>query len=151
MTYIVNGGDLTMTSTSASLTCTGCTIILSNLSNPAATGNINLTGGTLSISAPTADGTYKGIALYQDRRATDDGGTGHNKINGNNGTSVVGVIYIANRSLQYNGGSATVAPCLQIVGKRITFTGNSKMTIGSACAGAGIGSIGGARRVRLVA
>ena len=151
VTYIVNGGDLTMTSTSASLTCTGCTIILSNLSNPAATGNINLTGGTLSISAPTADGTYKGIALYQDRRATDDGGTGHNKINGNNGTSVVGVIYIANRSLQYNGGSATVAPCLQIVGKRITFTGNSKMTIGSACAGAGIGSIGGARRVRLVA
>ena len=153
VTYIVNGGDLTMTSNSASLTCTGCTIILSNLSNPASTGNINLTGGTLSITAPSDDsaGVYKGIALYQDRRATDDGSTGQNKINGNNGTSITGVVYIANRSLQYNGGSATNAPCLQIVGKRITFTGNTKMTIGNACAGAGFGSIGGARRVRLVA
>ena len=151
VTYIVNGGDLTMTSTSSSLTCTGCTIILSNLSNPAATGNINLTGGTLSITAPTGTGTYRGIALYQDRRATDSGGTGQNKINGNNGTSVTGVVYIANRSLQYNGGSDTNAPCLQIVGKRITFTGNSKMTIGSSCSGSGIGAIGGARRVRLVA
>ena len=151
VTYIVNGGDLTMTSTSASLTCTGCTIILSNLSNPANTGNINLTGGTLSITAPTAAGTYKGIALYQDRRATDSGQAGQNKINGNSGASITGVIYIANRSLLYNGGSSTVAPCLQIVGKRIAFSGNSAMMIASACASAGLSAIGGARRVRLVA
>lgn len=151
VTYIVDAGDLTMNSTGSSLSCTGCTIILTNFSNPANTGNINLTGGTLNLTAPTTDGTYKGIALYQDRRAADDGKVGQNQINGNSGAAVTGVIYTPGRSLLYNGGGNLTAVCMQVVGKRITFSGSSKIKIGSACGPSGLGALGGGVRVRLVA
>lgn len=149
VTYVVDGGDLEMSSTGSSLRCTNCTIILTNYTNPANTGYIKLTGGTLDITAPTT-GTYKGIALYQDRNATDDK-TKTNQVNGNNGTSVTGAIYAGNRALLYNGGSETNAACLQIVTKRVAFSGNSKLKLTSECPLAGISPIGGGRRVRLVA
>jgi hypothetical protein len=150
VTYVINGGNLTMNTTGASLSCDGCTIILTNFTNPALTGNIQLTGGTLDISAPTADGTWKGIALYQDGRATDTGKKTQNQINGNNGTSVEGVIYVPNQSLLYNGGSSTSAACLQIVVKRAEFSGNSAMQTLNDCPDFGFKG-GSSRRVRLVA
>jgi Flp pilus assembly protein TadG len=158
VTYVIDGGDLTMNQTGASITCAGCTIILTDFaSNGTNTGNIKITGGTLSITAPTSDTStvasknYKGMALFQDRRATDSGAAGQNIIQGNNGASITGAVYIGNRSLTYTGGSSTVMACLQIVAKRVTFTGNSAMKLTSQCAGTGMTSIGGGRRVRLVA
>ncbi len=150
-TYVIDGGDLSMNSTGTSLICAGCTIILTNSSNPANTGNIRLTGGTVNITAPFGDSdTYKGIALYQDRRATDDGKKSQNHVNGNSGAAVTGVIYTPNRSLLYNGSGGVVAEvCMQVVGKRVEFTGNSKIKISSLCPG--LSSIGGGRRVRLIA
>jgi hypothetical protein len=151
VTYIINGGDLTMSSNSASISCDKCTIIMTNFANPANTGNIKITGGTLSLTAPTDEGTYKGIALYQDRRASDDKTMGQNQINGNNGASITGAVYLANRSLLYNGGSQTVAACMQIVSKRVSFSGNSNFKLTSECPLKGITPIGGGQRVRLVA
>jgi len=150
VTYVVNGGDIEMSTSGASLTCTGCTIIQTNLTTPANTGTIKITGGTLSLTAPTS-GTYKGIVLYQDRRATDDGTMSQNQINGNSGASLTGAIYLGNRSLLYNGGSSTVAACVQIVTKRVSFSGNSNIKMASACPLSGLTAIGGGRRVRLVA
>ena len=150
VTYVINGGGLTMNATGSSLSCDGCTIILTNFSDPTKTGNIKLTGGTLDISAPTADGTWKGIALYQDARATDTGLKTQNQINGNNGASVEGVIYIPNQSLLYNGGSSTNAACLQIVVKRAEFSGNSAMKVLNQCPDYDFDG-GTSRRVRLVA
>lgn len=163
-TYIVNAGNLSMNTTGASLTCDGCTIVLTNFSNPASTGSVNLTGGSISLKPPrevtNADGsvtdignqTWKGMVLYQDPRATDNGNTSsaQNKINGNSSTSVQGAVYFGNQSLQYVGGGNTAAACLQVVAKRVIFGGNSKITAGSQCAGFGLGTIGGTRRVRLV-
>ena len=149
VTYVVNGGDIEMSSSSASLTCTSCTIIQTNLTTPANTGTIKITGGTLSLTAPTS-GTYKGVVLYQDRRATDDGTMSQNHINGNNGASLTGAVYLGNRSLLYNGGSSTVAACMQIVTKRVSFSGNSNFKMASACPLSGMTAIGGGRRVRLV-
>jgi len=150
VTYVINGGDLTMNSSTSSLTCDGCTFILTNFSDPTKTGSIKLTGGTLDISAPTEDGTWKGIVLYQDGRATDSGKKTQNQINGNNGTSVEGVIYIPNQSLLYNGGSSTAAACLQIVVKRAEFSGNSAMQTLNDCPDFDFKG-GSSRRVRLVA
>jgi hypothetical protein len=164
-TYVIDAGNLSMTATGASLTCNGCTIILTNFSNPASTGTVSLSGGTISLSPPRpvygSDGTtvtstignqtWKGIVLYQDPRATDTGGNSQNKINGNNSTSVQGAVYFGNQSLQYVGGGNTAAACLQVVAKRVTFGGNSKITAGSQCKGFGLSGIGGSRRVRLVA
>lgn len=150
VTYVLNGGGLTMNSTSSSLSCTNCTIAMTNFSNPANTGNIKLTGGSLSITAPTT-GTYKGIALYQDRRATDTGSKTQNHINGNNNGSITGVVYIPNQSVYYNGGGGVNAACLQLVGKRVEFGGNSNIKVASKCPGTGMSAIGGGTRVRLVA
>ena len=148
--YVVNSGDIEMTSTSASLSCTECTIIQTNLTTPASTGVIKITGGTLSLTAQKT-GPYAGIALYQDRRATDDGTMSQNQINGNNGASLTGAVYLGNRSLLYNGGSSTVAACVQIVAKRVSFSGNSNIKMTTACPLSGMSAIGGGRRVRLVA
>ena len=162
-TYVINAGNLTMNSTGSSLTCDGCTIILTNFSNPANTGSMKLTGGTLSLKPPrevtNADGsvtdignqTWKGIVLYQDPGATDDGKTApENQVTGNSATSVQGVVYTGNQSLLFNGGGSDVAACLQVVAKRVTFSGNSKIKAASQCGSYGLNAIGGGRRVRLV-
>ena len=150
VTYVLNGGNLTMNSSSSSIDCTHCTIAMTNFSNPANTGKIKITGGTTSMTAPTT-GTYKGIVLYQDRLATDDGGKGTNQINGNNNGAITGVVYIPNQSVLYNGGAGTTAACLQLVGKRVEFSGNSYMKVASACPGTGMTPAVGGTRVRLVA
>jgi Flp pilus assembly protein TadG len=163
-TYIVNGGNLSMSNSNASLTCDGCTIIMTNMSDPTKTGSVNLTGGSLSLTPPRpildtngnvtgtiGNQTWKGIALYQDPRATDDGKTSvQNKINGNTATSIQGVVYFGNQSLEYLGGGKDVAACLQVVAKRVTFSGNSLIKAASQCGSYGMSAIGGGRIVRLV-
>lgn len=164
-TYVIDSGSLTMNTSGASLTCDGCTIILTSFTSASSIGTVSLTGGSISLKPPrpvyAADGTtvtstignqtWKGIVLYQDPNAIDGGGNSQNKINGNNSTSVQGAVYFGNQSLQYVGGGNTAAACLQVVAKRVTFGGNSKITAGSACKGFGLSGIGGSRRVRLVA
>jgi Flp pilus assembly protein TadG len=166
-TYVINGGDLAMNSSTSSLSCNGCTIILTNFTNPANTGSVKLTGGTVNLSPPRqiattgSDGnpkitdlgnqSWKGIALYQDPRATDDGKNApQNKITGNSALSVQGVVYFGNQSLEFVGGGKDVAACLQVVSKRVTFSGNSTIKAASQCGSYGLNAIGGGRRVRLV-
>jgi Putative Flp pilus-assembly TadE/G-like len=157
-TYVINtsgaSDDLSMTESGASLTCTGCTIILTNFADPTQTGNFSLTGGAVNITAPTAAGMYQGVALYQDRLAEDDGKKGANHVRGNDSAGIQGVIYTPGRSLLYNGGGSAeqVETCMQIVALRVAFSGNSKIKMGSACASAGLkGHTGGGWLVRLVA
>ncbi len=153
-TYVIDGGDLTMNASGYSLSCSECTIILTNSSDPTKTGNIKLTGGEDHLTAPTADGhTYQGIALYQDRRAEDDGKKSQNHVNGGSGAGITGVIYTPNRSLLYNGGGGLTAKCMQIVGARLEFSGNSNIALSSseACKNAGLAAVGGGSIVRLVA
>ena len=164
-TYVLDAGNLTMNTTGASLTCDGCTIILTNFSNPASTGSVNMTGGSLDLKPPRpildtngnvtgtiGNQTWKGVVLYQDPRATDDGKltSPENKINGNSSTSLQGVVYFGNQSLEYVGGGKNVAACLQVVAKRVTFSGNSLIKAASQCGSYGLTTVGGGRRVRLV-
>jgi len=148
-TYILNGGDLTMNSNGSELKCSSCTIVMTNLNDRTKTGNVKLTGGTVDISAPKGAGeTWKDIAFYQDPKAIDNGKTGQNQINGNSSGGVQGVVYFGNQSLLWNGGGNATAMCLQLVAKRLSFSGNSKIQVKSAC---GYGDSDDAiRRVRLV-
>jgi Flp pilus assembly protein TadG len=173
-TYVINGGSLGMNSNNASLTCNGCTIIMTDFNSSGAnTKTVNLTGGGLSLLPPRpildssgnpvldssgnptyiGNKTWKGISIYQDPRATDNqsGASAQNKINGNTATSVQGVVYFGNQSLEFVGGGKDVAACLQVVAKRVTFSGNSLIKASSQCGAFGIGVIGGGRRVRIVA
>jgi Flp pilus assembly protein TadG len=149
-TYILDAGaGMSMTNTGAALNCTGCTFILMN-SSGGSVGTVDLEGGTLNISAPStgctvgASGCYDGMLFYQSRNATSDN---VNKINGNNGATISGALYFPKGDLTFNGDSGMHANCMQIVGKDVTFTGNS--SVSNTCTGVDYGAFTG-KKVRLV-
>lgn len=117
----INGGSIDF---KGDFTCASCTIVLTNSDpNSSSIGNITANAGTeVKITAPTT-GPFKGLAIYQDRRASDCSNC--NKINGNSSSLITGAIYFPNQELQYNGTGNTAAVCTRFIGKRVTFTGNS--------------------------
>lgn len=155
-TYYINGGDAFI---QGNLTCTGCTIVLTNKStSPTATigqfkvnadSNINISPPTSGCTLGTA-GCFKGISIFQDRRAVDSNQT--NKINGNSGSRILGAIYFPKQEIDYNGTGTSDFICTRLVGRRITFSGNSGITnkFAKDCGGSGMDPIIGGRRVRLV-
>ena len=148
----INGGDVFL---QGDFTCTGCTIVLTN-SDPLSTTigqfKSNADADT-NITAPTS-GTFKGIAVFQDRRATDS--SPGNKINGNQGSIIQGALYFPKSQLDYNGTGTTNAICTMFVARRVYFSGNSTTTNKfkkmSDCSAFGLPSGSGVTRmVRLVA
>ena len=150
-TIYVDGGSLTI-GTQANVTCDLCTIVLSNhnTASNATIGNFEVTGSpTMHWTAPT-DGTYKGILIYQDRRAVD--GTSNNlqnKLRGSSTSYFEGAFYFPKQELEFTGATGMNSNCLQLVSRRVKFSGNS--AISNTCPiGSGASSFDG-RRVRLVA
>jgi hypothetical protein len=153
-TYVLDAASLKMTSTSASISCNGCTIILTTSgTDMSKIGTVSISGGSVNLVAPSDGSTYSGIALYQDRRALDS--AGNNIINGNSGSIVQGTIYMPGQQLTYNGDGTATAVCTQFVTRRIIFSGSTsvsnKFEKASNCGSKTGGSIGGGHRVRLVA
>ena len=138
------------------LTCDNCTIILSNkdASSTAKIGQFDMRAqSALDITAPTS-GKYRGIAVFQDRRASDVNQS--NTFNGGGTQAIEGALYFPSQELTYSGNGSATALCTRFVGRRVTFTGTSaalnRFEKGSNCAGLfGNDPIGGGRRVRLVA
>jgi len=142
-TYIVTG-DVDM-GAQAVVTCTGCTIILTN-STPSSTGGLNINAGAqLNMSAATT-GTYAGILFYQNRGATANV---VNKINGNSSSTFQGAFYFPNQEVEFQGTAGLTYNCLKLVSRKVTFTGNSTVT-NSCPANSGVPDITG-YHVRLVA
>ncbi len=139
------------------LKCENCTIILTNkdASSTAKIGTFDMQAqAKLDIIAQTS-GTYKGIAVFQDRRATDtNGNNSPNKFNGGGSQVIQGALYFPSQEISYSGNGTSTAVCTRFVTRRIVFTGNSAVTNnferGSNCAGIGLDPIGGGTRVRLV-
>lgn len=147
----INGGGATIR---GNFSCSSCTIVLTN-SNPSSTTIGTMTtnaGANVNITAPTT-GTYKGIAIMQDRRAATCTGN-CNTINGNSGSVITGAVYFPNQEVWYNGTGNTTATCTMFVAKRVTFTGNSgtsnKFKSLQQCASAGLPGSSTVRMVRLV-
>ncbi len=145
-TYLIDGGTFDVGS-QAQLSGTGVTIILTSAtaaSNPGSIATVNMNGGaTVQLSAPTS-GTYAGILFYQDRRATYQ----TNKFNGNSNSAYQGAIYMPAQNVEWTGTAGMVTDCLQIVSRRVYFSGNS--SVNNSCpAGSGSHSFQGTR-VRLV-
>ena len=140
--------------------CDTCTIVLTNkdMSTTAKIGTFDMNAqATLNISSPSdTTNKYKGIAVFQDRRAVDtNGAASPNKFNGGGSQVINGAIYFPSQSVTYNGGGTATAVCTRFVTRRIIFTGDSAATNyfekGSLCGEYGLDGIGGGRRVRLVA
>jgi hypothetical protein len=136
------------------LKCVNCTIILTNkdMSSTARIGTFDMQAQSkLDISAPTS-GKYRGIAVFQDRRATDSNQA--NKFNGGGAQVIEGALYFPSQEIEYSGSGTATAVCTRFVGRRVSLTGNSSSTNyfkkGSDCGASGLDGIGGGRRVRLV-
>jgi hypothetical protein len=144
----INGGSVDF---KGDFSCTGCAIVLTN-KDPASTiiGTFSSNAtATNNISSPTT-GTYKGIAVYQDRRATGN----VDKINGGSGNVLSGVVYFPNDTLWLNGTGSAVSLCSMFVAKNLVFNGTGQIAISSAndtaCSGANLPT-GTTTIVRLVA
>jgi Flp pilus assembly protein TadG len=145
----INGGDVNL---QGALSCAACTIVLTNQStDPNATIGTFSTNAqaTNNITAPTS-GTYKGIAVYQDRRATGN----IDRINGGSGNVISGVVYFPKDTLWINGTGTAVSLCSMFVANNIKFNGTSSIAISSAndvsCSGSNLPN-GTITVVRLVA
>jgi Flp pilus assembly protein TadG len=146
-TYVLDATSLKMTANGAKLSCSGCTIILTSstaATQPGSIGGVDLSGGTANLVSPDS-GTYKGISIYQDRRATT--GT-TNSINGNSGSSFEGAFYFPKQELKFTGTSGVEFNCVQMVAWTVVFSGTSD--IQNDCSGAGGGSSFAGRAARLV-
>lgn len=128
--YLANGANNAGLQVGAQgkLVCNGCTFVLTSTTpgnvNSHATMNIN-GGAEVTISAATS-GTYDGLMIYRDRRAT-----GSNQcctINGNSNSSLSGAFYFPADELTFNGTAGMSVSCIQIVARKLKFTGDSDMT-----------------------
>lgn len=148
----INGGNVNF---KGNFSCASCTIVLTNSSgsSTATIGSLSANAtANVNITAPT-DGTYKGLAIMQDRRASTCTGN-CNTINGNSASFITGAIYFPNQEVWYNGTGTTTATCTMFVAKRVTFTGNSgtsnKFKSLADCGAEGLPDDSSIRMVRLV-
>jgi len=146
-TYYIDGGSFQVNS-GAVITGTGVTIVLTSSSaatSPSSVATIDMNGGaTINLSAQTS-GTYAGIVIFQDRRASD---SGTEKINGNSSSAYQGAFYMPGRAIEFTGNSGMSTACLQIVARRVTFSGNSSVS-NNCPSGSGASAFQGTR-IRLV-
>lgn len=150
----VSGGNFKANSGAVVDGLQGTTLVLTNVdTSPTATiGTVDLNGSaTIKLVAP-ATGYFKGIAIYQDRRAIDNGTTSAsspNLINGNSGSRFEGAIYFPKQQMTFTGNTGMNTHCVQLVARRVYFSGSS--AISNTCPGGSGASSFDGQHVRLVA
>jgi hypothetical protein len=134
--YVIDGGGVTVGG-SGSLSCSGCTLILTNRSTSATAtiGSVSMTGSGSGSLTGSNSGPYIGLAIYQDRRATT---ANQNTFTGTSGTIVVGTFYFPKGVVNYTG-TAVQTPCFQLIAWDITYSGNAN--VGNTCP-TGFGTFG---------
>ena len=147
-TYVIDGGNFSA-GAQGKVSCTGCTIILTNSDGGTPPiGQVDMNGGAEMIMSAPDGGTFDGILFYQDRRAPESTTIVH-KVNGNSNSLMEGAFYFPNQQLQINGTAGLDFECAQFVSYVVEFAGNG--SINNTCPdGYGDGEIMG-RHVRLVA
>lgn len=116
--YIVDGGTFRVNA-SAVMTGSNVTFFLTNGAEIAFNGN-----ATLGLIAPTS-GSLSGILFFGDR---SDIGAAH-LINGTAGSVLSGAFYTPSADLDYRGNFTGSNGCTQVITRRISFSGNSSLTV----------------------
>jgi hypothetical protein len=123
-TYYIKGGVLS-DGGNGSIQGEGVTFVLLDGATAKFTGN-----AMIALSAPTS-GPLAGILFF----GRDAGAT--NQVSGTTGSVMTGAVYMPNSAITYTGNQTTKNGCLQIIADTVRFTGNSNLTLGSECTGAG--------------
>ncbi len=150
--YILDGGSLSIGAQAIVNGMGGVTFVLSSrtaATNPSSIGNVDINGGAqVNLAAPSS-GTYRGLVIYQDRRALS--GTSANRqnhLNGNSSSSFQGAFYFPSQTTTFNGTAGMTTTCMQLVAYTVNFSGN--MNIANSCpADSGANAFKG-KKVRLV-
>ncbi|HEX2764324.1 MAG TPA: pilus assembly protein TadG-related protein [Allosphingosinicella sp.] len=124
--YYVNGGDLGF-GAQANVTCLQCTFILTSSTastDPTSVASVTMNGGAvMNLTAPKS-GTYEGVLIYQDPRAP----LGNTiTINGNSASVLEGGFYFPRAYLTMNGTAGMTTRCIQLVARRLDFSGNASV------------------------
>lgn len=142
--YIVDRGSFYVAS-SAKVTGTGVTIVLTG-SSSTDIATVNIAGGsTVDLKAPTPiqDPYWKNVLFFQDPRASEP----LSEVAGGSTLKLQGIIYMPGGNIRFAGSSGQQADCLFLVGKRVTFTGATSVT--NSCP-SGYDDDFAARRIRVV-
>lgn len=124
--YYIDGGTVSIGS-QAVITGTNVTFILTSKTastNPSSIATLDMNGGATVNLKATTSGTYAGVLFYQDRRAPRNI---TNKVNGNSSSFIQGAIYLPSQIIEYSGGAGMKTDCLQLVSRRLSFTGNANI------------------------
>ena len=154
--YIISGGDLSISG--GSVTGDGVTFIITD-PNPKKVETIKISGGDIKLRAPDKyghtygpyDGDYAGVLFFHDRKADtkDKGLVSKLEFTGGSTMNLQGAIYAPVQEIIFSGGATGSTTCTQLIGYKVTFTGNSTVnSTGSPCADLGVRPIQHAR-VRL--
>jgi Flp pilus assembly protein TadG len=127
----VKDGDFDVM-TGTTLNGTDVTFLLSDDERPDI-GTIRINGSAnINLSAPDQghtygpyNGDYAGILFYVDRRSPPDNA---HKFLGGATMSLQGALYAPTTELSFQGGVDIDVGCLQVIGRTVTFTGNSHVT-----------------------
>ena len=118
--YIISDGGLSMSGNNASLSGNGVTIILTSPTPSTDAGNINITGGSINLTAPTT-GSTRGIVFWADARLPEE----NDNFAGGNASRIVGAVYLPSHDLKYAGNSGNVSPCMQLIANQVMITGTT--------------------------
>ncbi len=123
-TYYIDGSTFQLGS-QAQLNGTEVTIILTSSTPtvPSSFASLDMHGGAVVNLTSPGSGTYEGILFYQDPRTP----YGESQFTGNSASSVEGAFYFPSRQLTYIGNTGSQTRCLQMVARRLVFSGNARI------------------------
>ncbi|WP_439393056.1 pilus assembly protein TadG-related protein [Bradyrhizobium sp. PMVTL-01] len=129
--FFFNSG---ITVSGGTLSCSGCTFIFTGPSpNYGGSSILNITGGTVNMSAPATasypNTNYNGMLFYADYRNsqhTSSCGSAPVSIQGSSTITLNGGMYFPNASVCVTGNTfSSSTTCMSIVGWSLTFTGSA--------------------------
>lgn len=131
--YYIDGGDFSVAA-NAVAAGDGVTFIFSSSTTPFdgnSVGRVNFNGSSIIDLTATTGGTYAGVLFYQDRRTTPSNSTVM-QVAGDSGLGYAGklqgAIYAPAATIRFNGSSDLNTNCVQMVGRIVTFSGNTSVT-----------------------
>lgn len=135
--YIIDGGTFQINA-SSNVSGDGVTFFLANGAKLAFSGS-----AVIDLTAPSS-GPLAGLLFFGGR-----GNVGvQHTINGTAGSRLNGAVYLPSGDLSYSGDFSGTNGCTQIVVRRVTFTGNSSLSVD--CTAAGTRRIAVAEAIALV-